>query len=184
MFYLWFGLLWLIICTPIFIIGFMVDQSFYILLFAIPFETIGIVFLVKGLKEYIRNKKTDIKGVECYGIITSHISTNVFINGEEQLKANIKLYIDSSNSVVEVSEVMDKNVNEYQIGTGVKVKYYNNDINFIETNIPFESLPYNAQYYLKEYINTIDKPKALNEAIIYENDNIIEVNGVKYKKMD
>lgn len=186
MFFFIFGLIWTIISTLVLVISMNsnADTSAIIILFV--FEAVGLIFLIKGLIELIRNFVTSKKGIICYGIIMNTSPTGSSVNGEAEYKADVVVYLEGENRIVNCTEKIGFKPEEYGYGSCVKLKYYKEDINFLEKNVDFNMIPIIVQNALSEYY--IDKSKkntaSINSNVIYLNNNIIEVNGVKYKKMD
>ena len=154
------------------------------IIFMILFEGIGVFMLYLGIKEYIKNAKTEKNGEICYGVIERLEATGSSVNGNLEYRAVVNIYLESLNKVISCTDKIGFKPEKYSEGTCVKAKYYNNDINFIENNIPFESMSSNAQFYLKDYTYTKKEYCDINSSVVYLNNNIIEVNGVKYKKID
>jgi hypothetical protein len=177
-----FGILWTLITSVMLIILLKAGQ---INIWVLIFWGIGIFMIIKGVIELVRNGFTTKKGVLCYGIIKSVSTTGLSVNGNPEYKADVAVYIESENKVVHCTEKIGFNPEEYEEGSCVKVKYYKDDINFIEKNVDFNMITYNAQNNLSEYyIDKKSEVTLINPKVIYKNDNIIEVNGVNYKKID
>ena len=184
MFFLLFSIIWLIICSLFFIPFIVIGEISKIIIFIIFFYGIGIFLLYKGLVEFIRNRKTSKNGEICYGVVERLETTGSTLNGNPEYKAIVNLYVESQNKVISCSDKIGFKPEKYSEGKCVKLKYYEGDINFIEGNIAFENISSNAQFYLKDYIYNKEEQTYINSSVVYLNDNVIEVNGVKYKKMD
>ena len=137
------------------------------------FIIIGIVLIVKGLKKVIKNIKTNNYGEIVYGYIQNLYPDGNYVNGSTEYKADIYTYIPSTNSTETISEVIGFDSMKYPVNTYIKGKYYEGDINIEERVNSYQELPINAQYCFQ----TIEDQKV-------DNENIIIVNGMKYKKIE
>lgn len=181
MFRLKFGLL-MFFAGLICLVAFGVDGIIFSLLFGLP----GIYYAYVGISEIKRNKQTEKKGEICYGAIEKLDVTGASSDGKQEYKAVVNVYVGSVNKVCTCSEIIgfDIDISKYSDGSCVKVKYYNGDINFIEANVNFETIPLEAQDALRKYVFEEGVSKYINAVKVYRDDNIIEVDGVKYKKID
>lgn len=187
MFLVIFGLIWTLVSG--FVLTIMLstgDGPIGAILFMLLFVGVGLFCMIKGILEVLRNYMTNKKGIVCYGIIEKLEPTNTSYNGNPVYRANAMIYLESENRVISCSESLGLDIRNIVEGSCVKVKYYNNDINYIDMNVDFNTIPYNAQNALSSYYidrTKINNTTSVDSRVIYENDNIIEVNGVKYKKM-
>lgn len=169
MFELIFGLAFLtisaIVIVPVIITGEAIELMFVFLIFPI----VGIIMFVIGLIKVIRDAKTSIKGEVCYASISDLFATNKSINESSVMKAVFNVYLESEHRVVEVEEEIGVRADRYPIGSYVKVKYYNNDINVLE-HIEEQEVP----SYALERIKVKDVTTG----------DIIVVDGVKYKRIE
>ncbi len=168
MFELIFGLLFTIISTIILIVFLASGESNIIVLLVCGlFLIIGLIFMIKGLIKIIKDILTSKKGEECYGCVKDIQETGEYVNGAPIYKAEFNVYVESEYRTFELSEKIGMKPEKYPIGSYAKLKYYDNDINIIEsieeTSIPEE---------IKEKIK-VDKMI----------DEIIEIDGIKYKRM-
>lgn len=105
------------------------------------FFTIGIMFIVKGVKKLIINKKTDLHGELCYGQVKAVKFNGTVINGVQQYDAYLRVYIESTGKFVEAHENIGDKVHQFPEAGFYAVKYYEGDINF-EYPVPsFDALP-------------------------------------------
>ncbi len=109
------------------------------------FWAVGIFMLFKGIIKIIRDTSTSVKGEECFGKICNIYNSGAYINGRPELKADILVYISSTQETQIVSETIGFNMYKYRTGSYVKLKYYNGDIN-VEGIIDEFELPADAKY--------------------------------------
>ena len=172
MFELVFGFVWLLITAPVTFAFFLsTDQAdtniVAVLLFLSVFWIIGILMLIKGLIKVIRNILTAKNGKYYIGKIIEVYPSGNSVNGRSLYNAEITFYIDSENEIKTLKETVGYSEDKYPIGSYVKVKYYKNDINIIEA-IEDESLV----------------PYKLKDIKVDNDEDIIEQNGHKYKRID
>lgn len=132
------------------------------------FLVIGFVFIIKGLIRIIKNILTSRKGEECYGCVKDIKETGEYVNGQPIYKAEFIIYVESEYTTKEITEKIGMNPEKYPIGSYVKAKYYNNDINILDK------------------IDDINIPEEIKQKIKVEvtpNNETIEIDGVKYKRM-
>lgn len=176
MFELCFGIFWCLItllCTiPIFKSSEGIDL--FLILFVGIFWFIGIFLLVKGLKKVIANHNTEKLGEECYAMIRNIYPNGNSANGAPEFNADLLVYVSSKNTMEQVSERIGFNAFKYQLNTFIKGKYYSGDIN-IEETIDYNSIPLNIRPNFDHLISNNTKQIA---------EDIITINGVKYKKID
>lgn len=113
-------------------------QPVLIIFFGV-FFAVGIFMIIKGAKSIIKNKITNSKGTETYGIILDIHGTGTKINGRPELAADILTVINGSQTEV-FTEVIGLKSYKYRIGDYLKLKHYDNDVNIVakiqETEIP------------------------------------------------
>lgn len=176
MFELCFGIFWclftLLFTIPIFTSSEGIDL--FLIIFIGIFWAVGISLLVKGLKKVITNHNTEKLGEECYALIKNVYPNGNRVNGTPEFNADFLVYISSKNTVEQVSEKIGYNAFKYQPNTFVKGKYYNGDINIKET-IEYNSIPLNIRPNFDYLIHSNTNQLA---------EDIITVNGIKYKKID
>ena len=188
MFELMFGLIWELICIPIFAL-FLIDvpaeepiAMLPLIIMALIFNGVGILILAIGIKKIAKDKKTDLHGEETFGrVIDVHPNGNTF-NGRRQYNALVEVYIKSENKTVQIEEVSGLGRSDYDIGDYVKVKYYNGDINFIEKVYP-DYLPVDARTAIENSKTYTPAKKASDPVIVYESADIIQVDGVRYQRI-
>ena len=153
-----------------------------ILLFFLIFIAVGLWIMYLGIKELLKNKKTNKYGEICYGIITSidADTSSVQVNGNCQYKATVNFYYPQLNGTMTFCESYGYKREKYSVGECVKVKYYNDDINIIEGNIDINTLPYNIQDCLKG----VQQNNAVPDGLYTGNENEIVINGVRYVRED
>lgn len=183
MFEFWFGVVWLVFIA-VFTIMFIVISVFSGAPFYIPilfllilslFWFVGIHLTVKGYKKIKADKETKLYGELCYGIISNIYESGAYVNDNPEYKADLLVYISSRREVELVSEVIGFDYNKYEIGTCVKLKYYNGDINIesVESN---NALPYDAEAEIKRYKE--------HYKINLPSDDTIIIDGVEYVRKD
>lgn len=141
------------------------------------FWIIGIALLFFGLKKIIRNLKTSKNGMECFGKIIKIYPSGTYINGRPELKADFVVYLSEENKVEIISEVIGMDEYKFPRGGWVKLKHYEGDINVVDVVTEYE-VPLNI-------VDMIDS--TYNEKTILhseEDENIIEINGQRYMKID
>lgn len=104
-------------------------QPVLIIFFGI-FFAVGIFLIIKGAKSIIRNKITDSKGTETYGLILDIHGTGTRINNRPELAADILTVINDSQTEV-FTEVIGLKSYKYRIGDYLKLKHYDNDVNIV-----------------------------------------------------
>lgn len=172
MFELIFGIIWTIISFLILIFVLYCEADIYVTGFVSIFVIVGIYLIIKGISKLIKNYKTSKKGEECYGIIKNIKPTDNKVNGHPIYEVEVITYIESIRNLETISEEIGFKYSKYPIGTFVKLKYYNGDINILK-NVEFNDMPMSAQYYLKDQKEKVEAP-----------DDIVTINGVRYKRMD
>lgn len=172
MFELVFGIFWTLFSLFMFFIVLFSKAGMSAVLFLVFFIAIGVFLIVKGLTKVVRNYKTSKNGEECFGIIKNVYESGTYINDSAEYKADVIVYIESLGKVEIISEVIGFNLSKFPVGSYVKLKYYNGDINILDV-VDYNSISENSKYYLKNEESNIEKV-----------EDIITVNGVKYKKMD
>lgn len=181
MFQLFFGIIWLsfIAFFTIMFMSAMVASSapfpilIFVTLFLSIFWYVGIVFVKAGYKQYKANKNTDLYGEECFGKVIKVYETGAYVNDSPEYKADFVVYIPSINEVLVVSEVIGYTTREYPIGSSIRGKYYNGDVNIIEKGTIVTLSPF-AEEKIKEYMNHY----GLNP------ENKIVIDGVEYVRKD
>lgn len=169
MFELIFGLFFAILPTIILIVITKVGEfNLFATLICGMFLTIGIIFIIKGLIKIIKDILTSKKGEECYGCVENIKETGEYVNGQPIYKSDFVIYVESEYTTKKISEKIGMNPERYPIGSFVKAKYYDNDINILDK------------------IDEINIPEEIREKIKVEvspTNEIIEIDGVKYKRM-
>lgn len=174
------GTIWTIFALLIGYITFTKETSVPVeIIVFLAFLVFGIFLLIKGIKKLIQNQKTEKLGEECYAMVDSIYPTGTRVNNAPEYKANFLVYIPSQNKVEKISEVIGFNPLKYPIQSFVKGKFYENDINIKET-VEYNNLPLNIRqkfdYYRRD--NSIDTDNNILS------EDIITINGVKYKKIE
>lgn len=173
MFLLVFGIIWTLFSSLFLIIPLVAGEGFDLfIIIPVLFIGIGIFLITISAKKIIKNKKTDKYGEICYGIIQSIYNSGTYINGVPELKADVLVYFESQNKIENVSEIIGMGKPKYNINSVVKLKYYEGDINFIEEVTNFDYLSENIRIFID------------NNKINTDNNDIIEINGIKYKRID
>lgn len=111
----------------------------------ILFMIVGLVIVFSGVKKIIRDKKTDLYGEFCYGLVTAVKFNGTVINGVQQYDAYFKVYLESRGKFIEAHEDIRSEIEKYPLGAFYALRYYEKDIN-IEYKVPsFDALPQNIK---------------------------------------
>lgn len=146
----------------------------------IPLFVIGVLFLFIGVGVFVfvravwkvfKDYNTDKHGDDFYGFIEAVYPDGNYVNRLPEYKADVMVYEVSSGKSFKVSEVIGFDPNKYPINSYVKGKCCDGDINIKEKINDFNLLPLNVQNYFREIENS-------------NSPDTIEVNGVKYKRVD
>lgn len=192
MFHLFFGIIWTLIIAVITFVfygntggtitvnGEIVSQAefnsmLFPKIFLGLFWIIGIFFIIKGAKKILIDRRTSLSGEETFARIIDMYPSGASVNGIPEIKADFCVYIPSLNDTEIISEILGLNVMKYQIGSYLSVKYFEGDIN-INDIVAGEQIPYE----IKENLDN----DAISKERLMENEDIILVNGTKYKKLD
>lgn len=176
MFELGMSIFWLLI-TGVITGGFIMaadEAGIFPFFFLAIFWIIGISIFIKGIKKVIANHKTEKLGEDCYGQVKSVYPNGNYVNNAPEFNADFLVYIQSKNTIEQITEKVGFNANKYPINTFVKGKYYNGDINIKEI-VDYNSIPLNISANFSHLIS---------EDTNITGDDIITVNGVRYKKID
>ena len=114
------------------------------------FWIIGIIILGLGIKKYKQDKATENFGQECYAKIVNVYPSGTRINNRMEFKADFLVYVPMRGNVIKVAEIIGFNPVDYPVNSYAKVKYYNNDINFIE-NLSIDRVPVNIRDSIDNY---------------------------------
>lgn len=136
------------------------------------FWVVGLFMIGWGLTKIIKNTLTKVKGEECYGRITNVYKSGAYVNDRPELKADFLVYMPSIQDTQILSETIGFNRYKYPIGSYVRLKHYNGDIN-IEGIIDEFELPSDAKYHFDEL------------PLANQNDqDTIVIDGVEYVRKD
>ncbi len=152
--------------------GFRFAFIFPMVIIFLFFFALGIAFTVIGYKKIKKDKETDRRGIVTYGRILDILGTNCYVNGRQELKAQIATYIPVENVVEVMEEILGTEPIHYSTGMYLQLKLYNGDINIISV-IEDSSVPIN----IREMIET--KFTSSNA-----NNNTVYIDGVKYVRSD
>ena len=149
-----FGFVWTAFFTPIFIEYLIspeeqnggADKNPFMFIFNCAFELFGLYFLIRGLITIIKDKKTNKRGLECYGIIRNIQRTGEF-NNKLEYKAIVNFINPETNELETLEENIGFNYPQYDIDTYVLCKYYQGNIN-IEKIIFEKNVPERVKKYL------------------------------------
>lgn len=140
------------------------------------FWVVGFFMIGKGLfgiiRKTLRKNLINTKGEECFGRVQNVYNPGIYVNEKPGLKADILMYIPSIQDTQTSSKTIGFDKDQYPIGSYVKLKYYNGDIN-IEGPIDEFELPSDVKHQFEE----IPMPDSFGQ------DTII-VDGVEYVRMD
>ena len=158
-------MLFLIIWTSFFAILSLVlffTKVYFGLLFSLFFFGVGIAMLYSLISKYLKKRNMEKKGEVCYGYLDDKVT----------------FYLGSQNSLLTLNYEIGTHLDVFKKNAFVEVVYYNGVVLITKGDIPFESLPSNIQYHLNKYLNDkeLEKQKELSESI--------EINGVRYRKID
>lgn len=107
------------------------------LLFMIPFWTVGIVYLKKGIIKVKQNADTKRFGTETYGLVVEFTDSGCYVNDCEVWNAHVLVVTDYGFDTFVESAGTNP---QFDIGDFVAVKYYNGDVN-IKERVGFNSVP-------------------------------------------
>lgn len=113
------------------------------------FLAIGIYFLISGIMQVIRDKKTGKIGILTYGHFFSIYKTGAIEDGEEELKAVFLSYLPDRNRVIRVEEIISFTPTDYKEGDFVQLKFYKGDVNILQV-LPEGAIPKSILRLLKE----------------------------------
>lgn len=181
------GLLWMLITLTLTIIFILFLSYLPIVIFLLIFDLIGLYLIIFGLIIIIKDKKTNRLGEICYGYVVKIGYGNVTINDKTEVNVSFLTYIPSLKKVEIFDDITGFDYYKVPIFSYAKLKYYNGDINFLET-ISLNDIPINDRNILTEEIEK-RKDMLSNEVINPTLNNInspdeMIINGVKYKKVD
>lgn len=131
---------------------------------------IGIWLIIKGANQIITNRKTDVNGLDTYGCVLKTFTTGNSINDLPETKAQILTYLENEKTTKVFEEVVGFGSTEYNIGTFVRLKQFENDINVIEA-VTRDLIP---DYILEELDPHINKLMP----------QTTDIAGVKYIRAD
>lgn len=158
------------------------EQMLWPKLFIGVFILIGVIFLIVGIRKLLKNAATSVKGEESYGIITRVACSNTYVNGQPIMDGFISVVVD--DTVQEFKESLGLNYKKGGLGDCVRVKYYNGDVNIIET-VLFEEIPYHMQDKLRSYHEQSGISSTAQHIDTHEPiGDYVVINGVQYKKQD
>ncbi len=181
MFKIKLGLFLLIVSSTVFA-GFFVlsDGVMNTPLFEVSiFVIAGLIFLIDGLRQVIRDYKTKKYGTKCYGIISEIQPTGSYENGKTEYKALVYFVNPETRSIEELEEIIGFDYNEFQLDSYVECQYYKGDINIIK-HISGESVPEEIIEYLEpERSNSVffnisfsdDREYVTIDGAVYKRDN-------------
>lgn len=159
------GIAMFILCSALMRFEDFFDPTVNLLLFGM-----SVFLIVKGIKQIIKDRKTDINGIDTYGCILKTFSTGNSINDLPEMKAEILTYLENERTIKKFEEVVGFDSSKYSIGTFLRLKQFEDDINIVEV-VTRDLIP---SYILEELDVHIDKlmPKTT------------EIGGVKYIRAD
>ena len=178
-----FGAFWTIFTCVVFGIFLSTGQfNLGIILFFLLFLAVGLFVLYLGLKKVFKDSKTNSKGELCYGVITdiSPDEGGVQVNGRAQSKVTVQFFVESLNTMKTLSENIGFKEDEYSIGSCVRIKYYDGDINIVEKYVDINQVPVNIQNYLRGLMQNSVVPNGMYTG----DESTITINGVTYRKED
>ena len=186
MFKIIFGLFFILITVPfwVVIIG---SGEYFALLFISIFDIVGLVFFISGLKKAIKDGKTRRNGVETYAQINAVLPSGTYVNDVPELKGEFTVFNPNTYQTENVTEILGVGAFKYQVGQVVKVKYYDGDINIIEI-VDISQVPGDASKFFTTPVAST--PSVVGSATspslsgITNPADIIEIDGVKYKRID
>jgi hypothetical protein len=126
-------------------------------------------------------------GEECFAKVKDIRHTNIVINGYPELKALLLVYIPSLNATKEIYERVGTDPKKYPIGSLVKVKFRKNDVVIIsKADINELSIVEEEQFKMNEdLINSQNSISTIvNSDVINTDADVVEINGVKYKRIN
>ncbi len=190
---LFFSIIWVAFCLFMMI---MLYKSSGILgmIFTGPFLglflSVGVVLLVISIKKIIRDKKTDKHGMITYGLVSGLKPTGAKYGGREELKAEV-IIVDDIYNLSRYEEVVGSSYNKYPVGTFVKVKYFEGDINIISA-VGQNEVPWDVGDRLiaefknstgESYVAMSPSSAELGNTYIDKPETIV-INGVEYVRSE
>ena len=186
MFKFLFGLVWTAFVTPIFIMVLLVpgeqrggaDMDPFMFIFFMIFEAIGLYMIISGLRKIIKDGKTKIHGVECYGIVDDIKPTGSYVNDRPEYKAIVNFINPETNKLETIEEIIGFYYDKYPVDSYVLCKYYKGDINFekivYDNEIPEE---------IKKYLVPSPKTSDHYDFEFSDDKEYVTINGIEYKRV-
>ena len=186
MFKFLFGLAWTAFITPMFILCLVVpgeqrggaDMDLFLFSFFILFEAIGLYMLISGLRKIIKDIKTKMHGIKCYGIVSDIQVTGSYVNGKPEYKVILDFVNPETNQLETIEEIIGFNYNKYPIDSYVQCKYYQGDIN-LEDRVSENEIPEEIKKYL---VSGQQEPNDSNLEFSADRE-YVTIDGVQYKKI-
>lgn len=166
MFELLFGLFIIVFVSIFFLFGSRI--GLFALSILLIFLAVGLYLFIVGVIRIIRNFSTSLKGEECYSFVSNIVPTGKLVNDNPIYKALFVTYVPSLYDTREVYEEIGIDSSKYPIGSFVKVKYYNDDVNIIEI--------------VDESVIPLEIVSKIKTDVDVAPDEIT-VDGVKYKRV-
>ena len=185
MFQFLFGLAWSALITPIFVVCLVIpgaerggaDMSPLLFIFLLIFELIGLVMLILGLRKIIRDIKTKMHGVPCYGLVCDIGCTGASMNDNPEFKAIMTIINPETNQLETIDEIIGFDDDKYPINSYVLCKYYKGDINLgnivNENEVPGD---------IKKRLVPRHQTPNYSNLEFSEDREYVTIDGVQYKK--
>ena len=155
-----------------------------LIIFTSPFIIFGAFIFYKGLKQRIKDKKTEKNGELCFGRIKETKNNGTEVNGIPYQDAYIYAFIPSLGTVKMMKENIGKYSEKYLPGIYVKLKYFENDINILgvvnENEVPQNQL--NELKNLPDIVSVYDSNFVKSNTPLQPMD--MPSNGVSYAWKD
>ena len=115
------------------------------IIFAVVFAAIGGMLITQTIRKKIITEEVEEKGEECFALIKNVYPSRNSTNRLIEYKADILIYLESQNKVIEITKIIGQDANKYPEKLYVKLKYLNNEINIIDSGITANNVPENIK---------------------------------------
>ena len=173
------GLFFVFITVP-FWVTLIETKAYFVLLFVGIFDVVGIWLFYKGFSKLVRDIRTRKNGVETYAQLMNIFPSGTYVNDVPELKGTFKVFNPDTYQTDNVDEILGVGAFKYHEGQVVKVKYYNGDINILNIT-DINEVPGDISKYF-----TYSSPTSIESQLsnVTNPADEIEIDGVKYKKVD
>ena len=131
------GIAFIVFVLPLLLL---VESEIFVVIILGIFLLVGLLLVISGLKNIIRDMKTKQYGVTCYGIVLYTEPSGTVVNGKVEYKASFQIINPQTFQPETVEEVLGSDASIYPEGSFVLCKYYEGDIN-LEGTISENDVP-------------------------------------------